>query len=137
ARASNRRERRARADNPHLCTAGAKAAIRDCVAVHRWRHGDRYGGGNDLKAKGRRQQAEVRIAAAAVDLVVRHALADAPRECCGLLLADGDLIVEAIAAPNLASDVGRYVIDPRTHISAQRAARARGLSVAGFYHSHP
>jgi proteasome lid subunit RPN8/RPN11 len=77
------------------------------------------------------------VAAAAVELVTRHALAEAPRECCGLLLGTGDRIVEAIASPNLAPEIGRYLIDPRAHIAAQRAARARSLAVVGFYHSHP
>jgi proteasome lid subunit RPN8/RPN11 len=96
--------------------------------VHRRRHGHRDGGGSDLI---------VRIAAAVIDRIVRHALAERPRECCGLLVGSPDSIVEAIAAENLAVDPGRYLIDPQTHIAAQRRARARGLVVAGFYHSHP
>ncbi len=31
----------------------------------------------------------------------------------------------------------RYELDPTVHIDARRAARLRGLSVLGFYHSHP
>jgi desampylase len=98
--------------------------------LHWRRDGHRDGGGSDLRGK-------VRIADAAIDLVIRHALAERPRECCGLLLGSADLIVEAIAAANLAADPGRYLIDPATHITAERQARARGLAVAGFYHSHP
>ncbi len=114
----------------------------DRVAVHRRRHGHRHGGRSDLKAKGKRQkgkvrEAEIRIAAAAVDLIVRHALAETPRECCGLLLGAGDDVVEAVASTNLSSDPNRFLIDPAAHFSARRDARRRGLSVVGFYHSHP
>jgi len=31
----------------------------------------------------------------------------------------------------------RFQIDPGDHIDGRRAARARGLDVVGFYHSHP
>ena len=31
----------------------------------------------------------------------------------------------------------RFLIDPKDHIAARRAARGRGLEVLGFYHSHP
>jgi proteasome lid subunit RPN8/RPN11 len=31
----------------------------------------------------------------------------------------------------------RFLIDPRNHLDALRAARRRGLDVVGFYHSHP
>ena len=31
----------------------------------------------------------------------------------------------------------RFLIDPKDHIDARRAARGRGLEVLGFYHSHP
>ena len=31
----------------------------------------------------------------------------------------------------------RFLIDPKDHIDARRRARAQGLDVVGFYHSHP
>jgi proteasome lid subunit RPN8/RPN11 len=39
--------------------------------------------------------------------------------------------------PNVSPDPHRFVIDPPAHIEGRRNARARGLSVIGFYHSHP
>jgi len=74
---------------------------------------------------------------AAHDAIVAHALAERPRECCGILLGAGEEIVEAIATVNLATSGGRYFIDPKGHIDARRDARQRGLDVVGFYHSHP
>lgn len=68
---------------------------------------------------------------------MRHARAEAPAECCGLLIGSAIRIVDAVASANLSTDPHRYRIDPQTHFSALRDARGRGLSVAGFYHSHP
>jgi proteasome lid subunit RPN8/RPN11 len=47
-------------------------------------------------------------------------------------------IVESVPSPNLATDpFHNFLLDPATHIGARRRARARGLTVVGFYHSHP
>jgi proteasome lid subunit RPN8/RPN11 len=76
--------------------------------------------------------------AAALASVVAHARETAPDECCGLLLGGRDEVVEAARARNAADDPStRFLIDPRDHFAARRAARARGLDVVGFYHSHP
>ena len=72
-----------------------------------------------------------------LDAVVAHARAEAPRECCGLLVSRGPSIIEAVAARNLAESATRFLVDPRDHIDALRSARRRGLEIAGFYHSHP
>jgi proteasome lid subunit RPN8/RPN11 len=70
--------------------------------------------------------------------LVAHARREAPSECCGLLLGDGDAIVEAHPARNLAADPSRhYLVDPRDHLAAIRRARGRKLEVVGGYHSHP
>jgi proteasome lid subunit RPN8/RPN11 len=46
-------------------------------------------------------------------------------------------IDEAVRAKNIAAAPTRFLIDPKDHIDARRAARRRGLEVLGFYHSHP
>jgi proteasome lid subunit RPN8/RPN11 len=61
----------------------------------------------------------------------------APVECCGILLGAADEIVEAVRARNLSDDPNRFLIDPKDHFDARRRARATGLEVIGFYHSHP
>jgi proteasome lid subunit RPN8/RPN11 len=46
--------------------------------------------------------------------------------------------VEAVRARNVADDPAtRFLIDPADHVAGVRLARARGLDVIGFYHSHP
>jgi proteasome lid subunit RPN8/RPN11 len=79
----------------------------------------------------------VTIAPAALDAVRTHAAEARPRECCGLLVGVGDAVLRAVRAGNLAPDPDRYLIDPADHVQAIREARAEGLDVVGFYHSHP
>ena len=89
----------------------------------------------------------------------RHAEADYPAECCGILVgrAEGDLkdVVEVAPIPNLRldparaeglvpledpgreSERNRFLIDPREQLRVEKDARARGLTVIGYYHSHP
>jgi desampylase len=69
--------------------------------------------------------------------MVAHAREAAPAECCGLLVGRGHRVAEAVRARNIADSATRFVIDPAEHIAARREARARGLEVVGFYHSHP
>jgi proteasome lid subunit RPN8/RPN11 len=73
----------------------------------------------------------------ALDAIVFHARQAAPAECCGVLLGTTDVVTDARRAGNLAIDLNRFLIDPKDHIDARREARARGLDVVGFYHSHP
>ena len=72
-----------------------------------------------------------------------HAAQDYPHECCGFLVgkADGSIVTVAHAVPaaNLRDDSprNRFEIDPGDLVKTDRAARAEGLGVVGFYHSHP
>jgi len=82
------------------------------------------------------------ITSEAVETIRRHAIAEYPRESCGLLLGrDIDSIRridEAIPAANVdAAAARRFTIAPEDFLAAERAARARGIEVVGFYHSHP
>ena len=75
--------------------------------------------------------------ASALEAVLRHAARANRRECCGVLVGRQDEILQAVEARNLADDPNRYFLDPEDHIAIRRRARAAGLSVVGFYHSHP
>ena len=72
-----------------------------------------------------------------------HGEAAYPHECCGILLggstAAAIAVQEALPVSNtrLDSAHNRYSIGPMDLIRAQREARARGLDIVGFYHSHP
>lgn len=69
--------------------------------------------------------------------MLEHAREAAPRECCGLLVGEGDCIVRSVRARNLDAAATRYLIDPEDHFAAIRSARTEGLEVIGAYHSHP
>lgn len=61
-----------------------------------------------------------------------------PLEACGLLLGQGDVIMEAAPVRNVHADPARHFeLDPAALIAAHRAAREGGLQVLGYYHSHP
>jgi desampylase len=96
--------------------------------VHRRRHGHRDGGGGIIDA---------RIAGSALEAVTEHARDALPVECCGVLIGTDAAVIEAVRVKNVADDPNQFLLDPQGHINALRAARARGLDVIGFYHSHP
>jgi proteasome lid subunit RPN8/RPN11 len=77
------------------------------------------------------------VRADVLDAVAAHARDSRPAECCGMLLGRSQEIVAAVRAGNLDADPNRFLIDPADHFDALRQARALGLDVVGFYHSHP
>lgn len=77
------------------------------------------------------------IDAAVITDMLAHARAEAPRECCGLLVGKEDSVVRSVRARNLDAMATRYLVDPEDHFAAIRAARENGLEVVGAYHSHP
>lgn len=79
----------------------------------------------------------LRISGVAWTDIVAHARADAPLECCGLLVGSGDAVVGAVAATNVDASPVRYTIDPHAYLRAAREARRVHVDVIGAYHSHP
>ena len=79
----------------------------------------------------------IRLPADVVREMLAHAREEAPRECCGLLIGQGETVMRSVRARNLDAKATRYLIDPHDHFAAIRAARAEGLEVVGAYHSHP
>ncbi len=66
-----------------------------------------------------------------------------PYECCGALIGrptpEGWRIEGSVRAGNTRTDSAhnRYQIAPLELVKIEREASARGLGIAGFYHSHP
>lgn len=81
------------------------------------------------------------LPSALADAIRAHGAEDYPYECCGFLVgtAGPETVVQIIRARNTRSDSprNRFEIDPLELVKADRAARGAGLSVIGFYHSHP
>jgi proteasome lid subunit RPN8/RPN11 len=93
------------------------------------------------------------------DLIRDHGARDYPNECCGILLGKADedakRVREVVALKNLRLDAARaqellpvsepgreternrFLIDPIEQLRVEKDARARGLEVLGYYHSHP
>jgi proteasome lid subunit RPN8/RPN11 len=73
----------------------------------------------------------------------RHAEDAYPQECCGILLGlfrDSDHRETLIAIPCRNSHPEprtHYSVAPEDLVRSQRSAREQGLTVVGFYHSHP
>ena len=84
----------------------------------------------------------MRVQRTVLDAIVAHARRESPKECCGLLLGDGEIVVEAVAATNVAEDpLRQYEVCPAEHLALIKRCRAesRGkpLDIVGAYHSHP
>jgi proteasome lid subunit RPN8/RPN11 len=76
--------------------------------------------------------------------IAQHGEETFPNECCGFML--GKLngtergVTELLRAANDredASQYNRFLITPEAYMRGEKAARAKGLDIVGFYHSHP
>lgn len=85
----------------------------------------------------------IRIEAEPLSVMTRHGEDCFPKECCGILLgretAGGRIVTHAVPCRNAydGDQKDRFHIDPRDQLAADRKARQAGLSVLGFFHSHP
>jgi len=74
-----------------------------------------------------------------------HGERDYPYECCGLLIGRFEngghkSVVETYPISNAREEEAkrnRFLIRPDELIRGEKVARAKGLEVVGFYHSHP
>jgi proteasome lid subunit RPN8/RPN11 len=101
----------------------------------------------------------LRIKEAQMEAIRQHGVRDYPRECCGVMLGEvngaGKAVGEIVPLRNLRSDPARaqellpvddpareteqnrFLLDPLDQLRVEKEARARGLEVLGYYHSHP
>lgn len=81
---------------------------------------------------------EIEVTSGTIATLLEEAELALPRECCGLLLGLGDLVIRAVPSRNVHPDPARHFeIDPLALIAAHKAARGGGPQVLGYYHSHP
>jgi proteasome lid subunit RPN8/RPN11 len=85
----------------------------------------------------------IEIEKTAWQVMVSHAEATYPRECCGVMIgsisSDGKRVVEARALDNTytGGQEDRYEIRPQDLLQADRDARKQGYDLIGIFHSHP
>jgi proteasome lid subunit RPN8/RPN11 len=62
-----------------------------------------------------------------------------PHECCGALLGSDAVVIEAFALPNTTEEGPRrrFLVRPDDYRATEARADERGLTLLGFYHSHP
>jgi proteasome lid subunit RPN8/RPN11 len=73
-----------------------------------------------------------------IQTITEHALAEAPREACGVIGGVGERAIQIEPIPNVADDPEHlYQLDTSTLEQIVRLFRANGLSLIGIYHSHP
>ena len=76
-------------------------------------------------------------------VMVSHAQATYPNECCGAMIGtvDGDVktVKIGLAIENAFTGVQheRYELRPEDLMKADKEARARGMDLIGIFHSHP
>lgn len=76
-------------------------------------------------------------------VMVEHARAAYPNECCGAMLGsiDGDEKRVRVAVPLENAFAGaqnaRYELRPEDLLEADRKAREQGMDLVGIFHSHP
>ena len=67
-----------------------------------------------------------------------HARESAPRECCGLLFGDGEVVDRLVRGRNVhATPETRYEIDPAQLREAIVGTEDTDRYLVGIYHSHP
>jgi len=77
------------------------------------------------------------------EAMVLYAERTYPNECCGAMLGriqgDKKTVNEAIPLENASTGEQRrhYELRPEDLLSAEKAARQRGLDLIGIFHSHP
>lgn len=85
----------------------------------------------------------LRLRAKHTEIVHSHLCRAYPEEGCGVLLgretAGAREIELVIGIDNVREDSrhNRYLISPEQFLAAEKQARAAGLDVVGFFHSHP
>jgi proteasome lid subunit RPN8/RPN11 len=85
----------------------------------------------------------IRLSSAHEVQIRAHAFRDYPHECCGVLLGalEGETkVVQALKPLTNVHEEGherRFRIAPEEMFRLEREARAGGMKILGFYHSHP
>jgi proteasome lid subunit RPN8/RPN11 len=78
----------------------------------------------------------VNVDAALIAQIVAHARRDAPDECCGVVVADGDDAVSVHEMENTAHSPLRFEVDGMALHRILSDSEDAGLRLGAIYHSH-
>ncbi len=70
------------------------------------------------------------------DEIVKHARAEVPNECCGLLAGKNGGVLEVFRCESTEKSPYRYYVDPKDQIRVMREMDRKGWELVGIYHSH-
>ena len=70
------------------------------------------------------------------DEIVKHARAEVPNECCGLLAGKNGSVLEVFRCESTEKSPYRYYLDPKDQIRVMREMDRKGWELVGIYHSH-
>lgn len=80
----------------------------------------------------------MRLTQSQLGQILAQASAEAPNECCGVLLGRGEIVEEVVPGRNVdATPRTRYLMDATDQLRAFRTMDDRGWELVGIYHSHP
>jgi proteasome lid subunit RPN8/RPN11 len=80
----------------------------------------------------------LRLPSDLLDAIIGHCLTGLPDEACGLIGGDPvtDQAIRWYPSVNVAASAKLYIVDPLTHLRADRDATDAGLEIIGVVHSH-
>ena len=81
--------------------------------------------------------AAVQIKRQVLEAVVRHAQGESPRECCGLLMGEGEIVTHHRAMTNVLASHVQYAMEAQALFQFFKDLRAANQKHLGIYHSHP
>jgi len=70
------------------------------------------------------------------DEIIKHARAEVPNECCGLLAGKNGGVLEVFRCESTEKSPYRYYLDPKDQIRVMREMDRKGWELVGIYHSH-
>ena len=81
--------------------------------------------------------ATVQIKREILEAIVRQAKEEAPRECCGLLMGEDEIVTHHRPMKNVLESNVRYAMEAQALFQFFKDLRAANQKHLGIYHSHP
>ena len=78
----------------------------------------------------------LRISRALYGEVIAHCRSRYPKEACGVLAGQGEVVTRVYPMTNLEDSPIGYAMDPREQLHLEKTMRQQGERLIGIYHSH-